>query len=137
MPGRPGSSAALDLDLLARQTLGDRALEADLLDLFELQATRLWPIIAGLGDRQDRANAAHTLKGGAAAVGARDVLHLAGELESNFSDGSAEPAGLVAALDIALRETSCAIAVWRRAASGGPGLCKDGFSGTRGVLKSA
>jgi HPt (histidine-containing phosphotransfer) domain-containing protein len=115
MAREPGSSGALDRDLLASQTLGDRALEADLLALFEQQAARLWPIIAGPGEWEDRAHAAHTLKGGAAAIGATDVMRLAGELEDDLSGPSSEAAELVAALDGALQETYDAISTWRRA----------------------
>jgi HPt (histidine-containing phosphotransfer) domain-containing protein len=93
-------SGALDLELLARQTLGDSELEADLLELFELQALRLWPVIAGAGEAASRSDAAHTLKGGAAAVGATEVMRIAGELE--------------VALDRALQATCSAIAAWRR-----------------------
>ncbi|NNM71902.1 Hpt domain-containing protein [Enterovirga aerilata] len=112
---QPGSEV-LDLALLARQTLGDRELEADLFELFELQALRLRPVIAGAGDAQERSRAAHTLKGGAAAVGATAVMRIAGELEAKLGQGSSsEVADLLAALDRALEETCRAIASWRRA----------------------
>jgi HPt (histidine-containing phosphotransfer) domain-containing protein len=106
---------ALDLELLARQTVGDRELEADLLELFELQALRLWPTISGAGERQARSDAAHTLKGGAAAVGAVDVMRIAGELELQLAADEAEPTELVASLEAAIDETCRAIAAWRRA----------------------
>jgi HPt (histidine-containing phosphotransfer) domain-containing protein len=106
---------ALDLALLASQTLGDRELEADLLELFELQALRLWPVVSGAGDPAARSDAAHTLKGGAAAIGARDVMRLAGELEESLGRDGEAPAALLSALDEALQATCRAIAAWRRA----------------------
>ena len=115
MAGSGAASGALDLDLLASQSSGDRELEADLLELFELQALRLWPVISGDGEPASRSDAAHTLKGGAAAVGAREVMRLAGELEEVFGLGSEIPTGLLSALDEALQATCTAIAAWRRA----------------------
>ena len=108
-------SGALDLELLARQTLGDRELEADLLELFELQPLRLWPVISGPGDATARSDAAHTLKGGAAAIGAREVMRIAGELEVALGRDGEVPAGLLSSLDQALQATCSAIAAWRRA----------------------
>jgi HPt (histidine-containing phosphotransfer) domain-containing protein len=107
-------SGALDLELLARQTLGDRELEADLLELFELQALRLWPVIAGAGEAASRSDAAHTLKGGAAAVGATEVMRIAGELEVALGREGKASAALLSSLDRALQATCSAIAAWRR-----------------------
>jgi len=114
MTGDGAPSGALDLELLARQTLGDRDLEADLLELFELQALRLWPVISGAGEPTARSDAAHTLKGGAAAVGARDVMRIAGELERVLGREGEAPAALLSSLDRALEATCSAIAAWRR-----------------------
>ncbi len=107
--------AALDLNLLDRQTFGDRELAADLLELFELQALRLWPTISGSGEPQARSDAAHTLKGGAAAIGAAEVMRIAGELEVRLVAEEAEPTELLASLAAAIDETCQAIAGWRRA----------------------
>ncbi len=108
-------SGALDLELLARQTLGDRELEADLLELFELQALRLWPVISGAGEAAARSDAVHTLKGGAAAVGASDVMRIAGELEMALGREGEASAALLSSLDGALQATCSAIAAWQRA----------------------
>ena len=108
-------SGALDLELLARQTLGDRDLEADLLELFELQALRLLPVISGSGEPTARSKAAHTLRGGAAAVGATEVMRLAGELEIALAEKGIAPAALLSSLDGAIQATCQAIAAWRRA----------------------
>jgi len=79
-------AAAFPIDLvhLSRQTMGDRALEAELLALFERQAAR---IVEELG-RPDsdqpggwRADLAHKLKGSACAVGAHEVAAAAENYE--------------------------------------------------------
>src|SRR5688500_14857316 len=63
-------SSVLDLDHLSRQTVGDRALEGELLALFEAQCARLRPLLAAGRSPGERADAAHTLKGSARAIGA-------------------------------------------------------------------
>jgi HPt (histidine-containing phosphotransfer) domain-containing protein len=67
---------AIDLVHLSRQTLGDSALEAELLILFDRQALqlagRLAPAVKS-GEANWRADLAHTLKGSARAVGAFQV----------------------------------------------------------------
>jgi len=65
--------ATLDLVHLSRQTLGDSALETELLALFQNQARQFAKRLAGPshpGDEKWRADLAHTLKGSARAVGA-------------------------------------------------------------------
>jgi HPt (histidine-containing phosphotransfer) domain-containing protein len=74
--------ATLDLDHLARQTFGDAELERDILALFREQCGKLVPIIAGNCQLPSRIDAAHTLKGGARAVGAVAVARLAEEIET-------------------------------------------------------
>jgi HPt (histidine-containing phosphotransfer) domain-containing protein len=117
MVGEQGRGGALDRDLLAAQTLGDRELEMELFGLFEAQAERLLPIIAGPGKPAGRSEAAHSLRGSAAAVGAVEVMRLAGELEAVFGRDGAEPAAAVASLAAALRDARVAIEAWRHAAS--------------------
>jgi hypothetical protein len=110
----PESSAAsfgppLDLVHLARQCLGDHALEAELLGLFRLQARAL---TAQLSDPsllflEPKAKIAHTLRGSALAVGAWRVARAARRIEELASAGghqdSAE-AGAIAALQSAVAE---------------------------------
>ena len=84
--GRP-----IDLVHLSRQTLGDRALEIELLGLFEKQAGQ---IIARLGsglcgsDSKWRNDLAHTLKGSARAVGAMRVAAAAENYENSLNAGA-------------------------------------------------
>jgi HPt (histidine-containing phosphotransfer) domain-containing protein len=60
----------LDLPFLRSQTAGDAALERDLLRLLLEQCTALLPLIVASDDTQSRRDAAHTLRGGAAGLGA-------------------------------------------------------------------
>ncbi len=96
-PAAPGASAGvrpLDLVHLSRQTLGDRALELELLGLFDKQAGQ---IIARLdsdlcsSDRKWRHDLSHTLKGSARAIGAGRIAAAAQAYEdalgANFTDG--------------------------------------------------
>ena len=114
MAAERGPSEAIDPELLALQTLGDRGLEADLFELFDAQAARLWPVIAGGADRGARAEAAHTLRGGAGAISATEVMRLAGALEAVFGGDGEEPSQLLASLATALTDVRSAIASWRR-----------------------
>jgi len=74
---------AIDLVHLARQTLGDRALEIELLRLFERQCEQIVRRLEGPvgGDRRVRQDLAHTLKGSAQAVGAGAVAAAAARYE--------------------------------------------------------
>ncbi len=69
----PASELVIDLVHLSRQTLGDSALESELLTLFDRQAQQL-AIRLGTVPTADearwRAEMAHTLKGSARAIGA-------------------------------------------------------------------
>jgi HPt (histidine-containing phosphotransfer) domain-containing protein len=62
--GRP-----IDLAHLARQTMGDRALEQEVLGLFVRQALAARPRLAA-ANADERRRLAHTLKGSARSVGA-------------------------------------------------------------------
>lgn len=115
-PSRPQT---LDLAHLVRQTFGDRALERELLALFMQQCLRLTPIIAGTSERVERADAAHTLKGAARAVGAVRIAALADALEISLdgdrSDETLERLGLK--LERAIAAAGRAVALrWQDAA---------------------
>lgn len=73
---------AIDLVHLARQTGGDEALEQELLALFADQCQRQIDIIREVADRMKCADAAHTLKGAARAVGAWNVADAADAVET-------------------------------------------------------
>ena len=86
----PDQSQVLDLDHLRRQTAGDRALERELLSLFDAQCARLWPGIRDGGSSLQRADATHTLKGSARAIGAWRLASLADVLETALRNGEGE-----------------------------------------------
>lgn len=71
----------VDLVHLARQTLGDRSLEREILDLFAIQARSLGARL-GVAAPEARADLAHTLKGSARAVGAWGVAAAAEACEA-------------------------------------------------------
>jgi HPt (histidine-containing phosphotransfer) domain-containing protein len=73
---KPSFERPLDLVHLARQTLGDRALEREVLALFRIQAQAICRQMAEAPEAQ-RADLAHTLKGSARAVGAWRVAERA------------------------------------------------------------
>jgi len=99
----------LDLAHLARQCLGDHALEAEMLGLFRLQAPTLTAELSGMQllPPESRTKVAHTLRGSALAVGARRVASAAWRVEELASAGggrgSAE-ARAIASLQSAVAE---------------------------------
>jgi HPt (histidine-containing phosphotransfer) domain-containing protein len=103
------SDSPLDLVHLARQCLGDQALEAELLGMFRLQAPAL---IAQLSSSpplpwESKVRIAHTLLGSALAVGAGRVATAASrieELASAAGDQSSAKAGAITALFSAVDE---------------------------------
>ncbi len=101
---------AIDLEHLARMTLGDRGLEAEVLTLFEQQATIL---LARMRDFSPAAVAAfaHTLKGSARGIGAWRVAHAAAGVEMNAIGADVgEIAAAVARLAAAVDEAKAVIA---------------------------
>jgi HPt (histidine-containing phosphotransfer) domain-containing protein len=71
----------VDLVHLARQTLGDRTLEQQLLDLFDVQAAQIAEKLKTAEAGAASADLAHKLKGSARAVGANDVAGAAENYE--------------------------------------------------------
>ncbi|HEV7321692.1 MAG TPA: Hpt domain-containing protein [Ensifer sp.] len=91
-PDSPGNSPAtgrkpIDFAHLAVQTMGDKALEIEVLQLFARQARQVMKEIVE-GEGIHRAQAAHRLKGAALAVGAVDVAQAAGAIEQNPTEAS-------------------------------------------------
>ncbi|MDA7947546.1 MAG: Hpt domain-containing protein [Hyphomicrobiaceae bacterium] len=72
--GTAGEPAmAIDLDYLARYTLGNQALQEEVLGLFRDQSGTYLRKLGEAGDAKAWADAAHTLKGSARSVGATGV----------------------------------------------------------------
>jgi len=84
-------ATAIDLAHLSRQTLGDRTLEREVLELFRRQARILLFRFEAVTCPSERAQIAHTLKGSARGVGAGRVAYAADELERAANAG--EPTG--------------------------------------------
>ncbi len=78
----PSNARPVDLVHLARQTMGDKALEIEVLQMFARQARRCIMEL-GSNDADMIEAAAHRLKGAAQAVGAFSVSMAAEALESD------------------------------------------------------
>ena len=78
--GQP-SSDAIDLDYLRRFTLGNAALEEEVLRLFPITRPYTWSSFAHAKSTKAWAEAAHTIKGSAAAIGARRLASVAEMVE--------------------------------------------------------
>ncbi len=83
----------IDFEHLSRMTLGDPALQCEVLTMFVAQSARLVDQLTGLP--ADAGTVAHMLKGSARAIGAFAVAEAAERLEAALS----EAAGAKAALD--------------------------------------
>ncbi|XUM22041.1 Hpt domain-containing protein [Bradyrhizobium oligotrophicum S58] len=107
MPSPPlvPDDGPISLDLLRRMTLGDSALEREVLAMFSSQAVRLLERLQVMPE--DAATVAHTLKGSARAVGALDVADAAEGLEAALRAG--DPADALAWLGTAIAQARAAI----------------------------
>jgi len=101
----------IDLQHLARMTLGEQSLEREILGLFARQTELLLPRIRS-GAPAVAAAAAHTLKGSAVGVGAWRVAHAAEAVEQ-AKDG--ELALAITALAAAIDEITAEVARLLRA----------------------
>ena len=105
---------AIDLVHLSRMTLGDRALEREVLGLFARQMTMLMERIE-TAQPQVAAAAAHTLKGSATGIGAFAIARAAAELEAGAkSDDSATRSENIATLRTAMCDARSEIAEFLR-----------------------
>jgi HPt (histidine-containing phosphotransfer) domain-containing protein len=96
----------IDLDHLARMTLGDAVLEQEVLAMFAEQSARLLAAMAVLP--ADAGALAHTLKGSARGIGAFAVAEAAAQFETAIRTGD-NPARAFAALKVAVAEVRAAI----------------------------
>ncbi|QRM45298.1 Hpt domain-containing protein [Rhizobium sp. BG4] len=83
----PSKVRPIDLVHLAKQTMGDKALEIEVLQMFARQARACLGEIAS-GEAKKIVAAAHRLKGAASAVGAFRVSEAAEMLEENAGDAA-------------------------------------------------
>ncbi|HVV95350.1 MAG TPA: Hpt domain-containing protein [Hyphomicrobiales bacterium] len=99
--GRP-----IDLVHLSRQTMGDRALERETLEIFRRQARRLMFRLEATTDRGGRTEIAHLLLGAARAVGAPRVAAAADLLESAALSGRGIDAAVAAVAEATAEATA-------------------------------
>jgi len=90
LPREQTSAAPVDLAHLSRYTLGNRALDLEILGLFTGQAPETIGRLACAGTQPEWRAAAHTLKGSARGVGAWRLADLAQSAEG--LPGWADPA---------------------------------------------
>ncbi|ENN89214.1 putative two-component regulator HPt domain protein [Rhizobium freirei PRF 81] len=83
----PSPTRAIDLVHLAKQTMGDKALEVEVLQMFARQARSCLQEI-GSGDAKRIQAASHKLTGAASAIGAFRVADAAAALETNTGDAA-------------------------------------------------
>jgi HPt (histidine-containing phosphotransfer) domain-containing protein len=108
MPSPPlvPDDGPIDIAHLRRMTLGDAALEREVLTMFSAQALRLAKALAAMP--ADASALAHTLKGSARAVGAFAVADAAAHIETLIRSGS-NPAEALGELDDAVAKARAAI----------------------------
>ncbi|MCP8893600.1 Hpt domain-containing protein [Shinella daejeonensis] len=92
------SERPIDFEHIARQTLGDKALELEVLQLFARQARASMKELSGSSGAA-RAAAAHRLKGSAQAVGAGRVSQAAQALEDQPDDAGTLSATAAAVIE--------------------------------------
>jgi HPt (histidine-containing phosphotransfer) domain-containing protein len=95
-------SRPVDLVHLARQTMGNRDLEAEVLRMFVRQAPRQLAALRAAQPGAGRGDAAHSLKGSARAIGAWGVAEAAEAIEQVPAAEGADFADLVSALEAAV-----------------------------------
>ena len=101
----------IDLEHLRRMTLGDAALEREVLEMFARQACQLAATLATAPP--ETSALVHTLKGSARAIGAIRVAEAAAGLEVAIREGQA-PAQALGALRDTVAEADAAIAALLR-----------------------
>jgi HPt (histidine-containing phosphotransfer) domain-containing protein len=109
-PLAPGDGP-IDFDHLRRMTLGDVAIEQEVLTMFSAQSAKLLRSLAAMP--ADASALAHTLKGSARAIGATAVADAAARLETVIARGG-DPSGALADLDEAIAEARAEIEAARR-----------------------
>jgi HPt (histidine-containing phosphotransfer) domain-containing protein len=107
----PPAAEAIDIQHLARMTLGEQSLQREVLALFDRQAEVLLPRIR-CGAPALAASLAHTLKGSAASIGAFKVARAAEAVEQiqGLTDRDAAMAAAVETLAAMLEEAKAEIA---------------------------
>lgn len=101
----------IDFDHLQRFTMGNRSLEREVLDLFRTQSHSCVERLKGAGDDRAWREAAHTLKGAAAGIGAwavHEASRAAEKMQGEVRTRDGQSA--IGALEAALCDTDAMIA---------------------------
>ena len=107
----PAEQAPVDMAHLARYTLGDAALEREVLELFCTQSVSYLERLRAAATQKDVYEAAHSLKGSARAVGAWRMAQAAEQVETLREDLPPEQrAARIGALEASLAEATAFIA---------------------------
>jgi HPt (histidine-containing phosphotransfer) domain-containing protein len=114
MPSPPlvPDDGPIDTEHLDRMTLGDTALERQVLAMFSAQAVSLIGALGGLP--ADAGTLAHKLKGSARAIGAFHLADAAGRLEVAIQSGGNPSAALADLTDAAEQARVAIDAILRR-----------------------
>ncbi len=104
----------IDVTHLARMTLGDASLEREVLQLYDRQAEMLLARMQLAAPAAAGAHA-HTLKGSSSGIGAWKVARAAEAVELAANSGSADVAGAINCLVVAVGEARAVIAELLRA----------------------
>src|SRR4051812_21026372 len=104
-PLAPGDGP-IDFDHLRRMTLGDAAIELEVLTMFSAQSAKLLSALVAMP--ADASALAHTLKGSARAIGATAVADAAARLETAIAR-ALDTSGPLADLDEAIAEARAEI----------------------------
>jgi len=111
-PLPPDEAGPIDLDHLRRMTLGDAALEREVLAMFARQASQLAAVLATTPP--ETSAVVHTLKGSARAIGAVRVAEAAAGLEAAIRGGQAPAQALGVLRDMVAEADAAITALLRR-----------------------
>jgi len=90
----------LDLNHLSHQTLGNSALEREVLEIFVTQIGRQVESVRTAENERQRSEAAHTIVGSALAIGAFNVARVAARIEAGEGSGDSDIAELVEVVEL-------------------------------------
>lgn len=96
----------IDVDYLAKQTLGDRGLEQEVLRLFDVMVQTYMERLEASSVVDALLQNLHTLKGAAAGVGAFKLSEMARELETSLKAGEAVDPERIDDIRMAIEEVS-------------------------------
>lgn len=106
----PSDRRPIDLVHLAKQTLGDRALEVEVLILFEQTSRGILDSLQASENDKEFVLYLHSLKGAAAGVGANCIAEVARLAEVQFRENGSIDVEMMADIEFAVEEASNFIA---------------------------